>query len=283
MSELDRRLHIYRDDLADTRLRGRVEAAAFAEGRPAEVRAAVLDMHAAPRADSGVNSQLVRGQKVAVYDEREGWAWAQAVEDGYTGYVSAAGLGAPGAAATHVVSAPRSFLYPGPDMKFPILDRLSMGALLAVSGEAETRGTRYALLASGEAVVASHLRPVGEHEADYVAVAERLVFTPYLWGGTSGFGLDCSGIVQLAMRMAGRGVLRDSDMQAATLGREIGESEALRRGDLVFWTGHVAIMLDPATIVHASGHTMMVVTEPLAGAIERIAKVYGMPTVRRRP
>lgn len=283
MNELDPRLNIHRGDLADQRLRGRVEAQRFVEGKPAEIAAASADMHGAPRFDSGVNSQLVRGQRVLVFEEREGWAWVQALHDGYTGYVSAGALAPPGPAATHTVTAPRSFLYPGPDLKFPVADRLSMGALLAVTGEAETRGTRYALLASGEAVIAAHLRPVREHEADYVAVAERLLFTPYLWGGTSGFGVDCSGLVQLAMRLAGKDVLRDSDMQAASIGAPLAAGTPLRRGDLVFWKGHVAILTDAENVIHASGHVMMVVKEPLADALARIARVYGEPTAWRRP
>src|SRR5690606_28470859 len=119
-----------------------------------------------------------------------------------------------------------------------------MGSLLTIEGHAETRGTRYALLASGEAVIAHHLRPSGEAEPDYVEAAERLVFTPYLWGGASGFGLDCSGLAQLAMRMAGRAVPRDSDMQAAGIGTPLEAGAALERGDLVFWKGHVAILTD---------------------------------------
>lgn len=283
MSEIDPRLNVFRADLADARLRGKVKAERFVEGRAAVLAAPVADMRGAPRGDAGVNSQLVRGQAARVFEERDGWAWVQADRDGYTGYVPAGTLAEPGPAPTHVVTAPRSFLYPGPDLKFPIVDPLSMGALVTVAGEAETRGTRYALLAGGEAVIAGHLRPVNEAEDDYVAVAERLLFTPYLWGGTSGFGLDCSGIVQLAMRLAGKAVLRDSDMQARSIGREIGEDETPRRGDLVFWKGHVAIMKDAENIIHASGYAMMVTVEPLAEAVERIAPSYGMPTVRRRP
>lgn len=283
MNALDPRLHVYRDDLADEKLRGRVDAGRFVTGRPACVVAAVADMRGAPRVDSGVNSQLVRGQDVMIFEEREGWAWVQAAHDDYVGYVAAEALAVPGARPTHIVVAPRSFLYPGPDLKLPVSSRLSMGSLLTIEDYTETRGTRYGLLASGEAVIAGHMGPFGEYEADYVAVAERLLFTPYLWGGTSGFGLDCSGIVQLAMRMAGIAVLRDSDMQAASIGTALESGEALRRGDLVFWKGHVAIMTDAENVVHASGHTMMVSREPLAEALARIGALYGEPTGFRRP
>ena len=142
------------------------------------------------------------------------------------------------------------------------------------------------MLASGEAMIAGHLRPVGEPAADYVAVAETLIDTPYLWGGTTGFGIDCSGLVQLSMRMAGRDVLRDTDMQAATVGEPVEpgpDFSALRRGDLVFWKGHVAIMTDAASMIHANGHTMIVSREGLREAIDRIGYLYGQPTGFRRP
>jgi cell wall-associated NlpC family hydrolase len=151
---------------------------------------------------------------------------------------------------------------------------------------AETRGTRYALLSTGEAMISGHLRPAGEFSEDYVAVAETLLMTPYLWGGSTAFGIDCSGLVQLAMRMTGRNVLRDTDMQAATIGEPIMSGEGysgLRRGDLVFWKGHVAIMTDERTMIHANGHTMLVSREGLTEAIDRIGYLYGGPTGFRRP
>ena len=157
---------------------------------------------------------------------------------------------------------------------------------LTITGTAETRGTEYALLASGEAVIAKHLAQIGKVAADYVEVAETLLNTPYLWAGVSGFGIDCSGLVQLSMRMAGKSVLRDSDMQAATIGADIDPGAdflALGRGDLVFWNGHVGIMTDPDILIHASGHTMTVAREPLRQAIDRIGYLYGGPTEFRRP
>ncbi len=286
MTAHDKRLHAFRPDLADVRLRGEVAADRFVAGRPARIVEGVADMLREPRPDSGLNPQLLRGDDVLVFDEGEGWAWVQAERDGYVGYVSGGAVGARDAPPTHVVTAPRSFLYPGPDLKLPRSGELSLGATLAVRDFAETRGTLYALLSTGEAMIAAHLRPVGHVEPDYVAVAELLLLTPYLWGGASAFGIDCSGLVQLAMRMAGRDVLRDSDMQAAALGEplEIGRDlSGLRRGDLVFWKGHVAIMLDGRTLIHANGHTMQVSREGLADAIGRIGYLYGGPTGFRRP
>lgn len=286
MSDLDRRLNALRPDLADERLKGRVEAARFVAGRPAHVAAPVLDLKGTPRPDAGLDTQLLAGDGVTVFDEAEGFAWVQSARDGYVGYVPSAGLVADAAPPTHVVAAPRTFAYREPDMKKPATVCFSIGSRLTIVGLAETRGTRYVLLESGEALVEAHLRPVGEVVQDFVAVAEQLERTPYLWGGASAFGIDCSGLVQLSMRVGGRAVLRDTDMQAQALGApiEIGDDLAgLRRGDLVFWKGHVAIMLDAENIIHASGHTMTVAREPLRQAVERIAYLYGKPTGFRRP
>lgn len=283
MTVLDRRLNAYRGDLADEALRGSVEAARFTAGRLARVAVPVLDLKGRPSPDAGLDTQLLIGDEVTVFEEAEGWCWIRSVRDSYVGYVSSAGLASEREAATHVVAAPRTFAYRAADMKTPATAAYSMGSRLRVVGSAETRGTAYALLATGEALVANHLRPLDEVEPDFVSVAERLGHTPYLWGGTSAFGIDCSGLVQLSMRMAGRTVLRDTDMQAASLGEQIEGAAGLRRGDLVFWKGHVAIMLDAQTIIHASGHSMMVSREPLGAAVERIAHLYGKPTAFRRP
>ncbi|MBX3568219.1 MAG: C40 family peptidase [Rhizobiaceae bacterium] len=287
MTTLDHRLNAFRPDLADLRLEGHVAADSFTAGREAQVAVAVADLRGAPRSDAGLSTQLLLGAAVTVFDEADGWAWVQARRDGYVGYLPWADIRMPGATATHRVCAPRTFLYPGPDLRLPRSAALSMGSDLVVAGHAETRGTLYAILDTGEAVIAAHLCGVDGVAADYVAVAESLLNTPYLWGGTSGFGIDCSGIVQLAMHMAGVAVLRDSDMQAATIGEALDpgpDNSGLRRGDLVFWKGHVGIMADARRLLHATGHTMLVTMEPLSDAIGRVAHLYGAaPTGFRRP
>ncbi|MEI9409257.1 C40 family peptidase [Mesorhizobium salmacidum] len=286
MTAHDPRLHAFRSDLADARLKGEVAADRFVAGRPARISVPVADIRKAPALDSGVNTQALFGDDVLVFEDREGWAWIQAERDGYVGYVADAMLGERDHAPTHIVSVPRTFLYPGPDLRFPIAGQLSMGSTVTVTGAAETRGTHYALLPSGEAVIAGHLRPIGEVAGDYVSVAETFLGTPYLWGGVSGFGIDCSGLVQLAMRMAGEDVVRDSDMQANSIGEPLQpgpDFTGLRRGDLVFWKGHVAIMTDAETMIHANGHTMLVSREGLKEAIARIGYLYGAPTGFRRP
>ncbi|MBC8716333.1 NlpC/P60 family protein [Ochrobactrum sp. Marseille-Q0166] len=283
---LDRRLNAYRPDLADERLNGQVEASRFTAGTLMQVSDSVVDLRSEPRPDSGPQTQIIFGDLVRVFEEQEGWCWVQAERDGYTGYVSAASLEKPARETTHMVIVPRTFVYSGNDLRFPYTKALSLGSRVRIAGYSEKRGTEYALLESGESLIAKHLAPLNEHAADYVAVAETLMHTPYLWGGASGFGIDCSGLVQLSMWVTGRTVLRDSDMQENSLG-EIIEPDAsysnLKRGDLVFWKGHVAICAAPDMLIHASGHTMTVTLEPLKEAIKRIAYLYDLPTRIRRP
>ena len=286
MNALDKRLHAFREDLADERLEGRVQAGRFVAGTPARVGAPVADILAAPDAGAGLNTQLLLGDEVLVFEERGDWAWVQAVRDNYVGYVARPAIEAAGGEITHVVAVQRTFLYSGADLKLSRKACLSMGSRVSIDNFVETRGTGYAVLASGEALIAAHLLPEAEIKDEYVDVAEALLSTPYLWGGTSAFGIDCSGLVQLSMRMTGRSVPRDTDMQASGLGEPIdpgADMAGLIRGDLVFWKGHVAIMLDEKNIIHANGHTMTVSREELRAAVARIAYLYGGPTGFRRP
>jgi cell wall-associated NlpC family hydrolase len=279
----DRRLNAYRLDLAEEALRGTVAAERYVAGTPARVVLPVAALRPRPESGAGIDTELLFGEAVRVLDRADGWAWVKSDFDGYVGYLPEAAIDPGAAAATHVVAVPRTFAYSGPDLKTPAAFALSVGSRLTATGESETRGTRYLTLKGGQSVVAGHCLPVGETAGnDYVAIAARFLETPYLWGGRSGFGLDCSALVQLSMMMTGRTAPRDSDMQAAGLGTPI-ERDALRRGDLVFWKGHVAIMEDEKTILHANGHTMSVAREGLEAAIERIGWLYQQPTGYRRP
>lgn len=283
---LDRRVHAYRPDLADARLRDKVDAARFADGYGAQISVPLADLKPAPDLRAMTDSQLLKGEPVTVFERSAGWCWVQSRLDGYVGYVQETAIVGEGPVASHWVVAPRTFVYPEPDLKKPPLAALSAGSRLAVTGRCETRGTDYLTLADGGAVIAEHClekdRPLS---ADFVGNALRFVETPYLWGGRSGFGLDCSGLVQIALLLAGRTAPRDSDMQATGLGRKIGagcDVPGLQRGDLVFWRGHVGIMEDAATLVHTSGRAMRVTREPIAAAMERIGALYGDPTAVRR-
>ncbi len=222
------------------------------------------------------------GECVAVYDERDGWAWAQFERDLYVGYLPRAALGAP-SAPTHRVTALRTHAYPGPSIKLPPRMALSLGARLTI---VEVKGD-FAVSEDRLYLWARHLAELGAREPDAVAIAERFLETPYLWGGRTSEGIDCSGLVQTALTAAGVACPRDSDMQEATLGEPVAidDPEApLKRGDLVFWKGHVGIMRDSTTLLHANGWHMKVVSEPLIQARERIATNGGEVTsVRRLP
>jgi cell wall-associated NlpC family hydrolase len=282
MSGLDPRLNAFRPDLADARLRGKVSAPRYAECAKAQCVTAVADLRRAPRPDSPVDTQILYGETVDVFETVEGWCWVQAHDDKYVGYLADTALTSRITAPTHIITAPRTFLYPGPDMKLPAEAALSIGSRISVTGKAETRGTQYLTLANGGAVIAAHAAPPGQNFTDPVSIAGRLIETPYLWGGRSGHGIDCSGLVQMAYAQCGVPLQRDTGMQRHTAGRALENGADLQRGDLVFWSGHVAMMADPQTILHASGHSMAVVREGFDEAVARIGFLYGAPTGFRR-
>ena len=285
MTTLDPRLHAYRDDLANVDLKDQVSASNYVEGKPARIGSHFADVHKHPDAQSMLQTQLLHGHDVLVFDQADDWAWVQQPLDGYVGYVRQEVLVTDNLTdPTHMVIAPRTFLYREPDLKMGRTGYRSMGSKLVVTGETTTRGTNYLILDSGEAVIAHHLIKIGDWQSDPVSVAETLLHTPYLWGGNTGFGLDCSGLVWLANLLCGNPVLRDSDMQAASIGEEISmDFRQLRRGDLVFWRGHVGMMADGENLLHANGNSMNVALEPLESAIERIGYLYEQPTMVRRP
>ena len=265
----DPRLTPARPDVAAKYLEGKVKADRFVDGEVFEIGEAIAPVRAAPAADAEQMTQALKGERVTVYDRNgEGWAWGQFVSDGYVGWIPDAALAKPGAVPTHKVTALRTFAFPGPSIKLPPVDALAMGTQLSVVRE----DGAFAVTSDGWYLPRAHLVPRDSVEQDFVAVAERFVGTPYLWGGKSSLGIDCSGLVQIALTSAGTGCPRDSDMQMDGLGRELSAAEArhLQRGDLIFWKGHVAIVRDASTIVHANAHHMATVIEPTQAAITRI-------------
>ncbi|WGS21394.1 MULTISPECIES: NlpC/P60 family protein [unclassified Bradyrhizobium] len=265
----DPRLTPARDDLAAKYLEGKVKAARFAEGEEFEVSEAIAPLRSAPAADAEQMTQALKGERVTVYDRNgEGWAWGQLADDGYVGWIPDAALTRPGAAPTHKVTALRTFAFPGPSIKLPPADALAMGTKLTVIRE----DGLFAVTREGWHLPRLHLGPLDAMEQDFVAIAERFVGTPYLWGGKSSLGIDCSGLVQVALTAAGTGCPRDSDMQQEGLGRDLSTAKQkhLRRGDLIFWKGHVAVVRDASTLVHANAHHMATVIEPTQAAIARI-------------
>ncbi|GGL30481.1 MULTISPECIES: NlpC/P60 family protein [Caulobacter] len=274
----DPRVTLARPDLADLDLQGLVAAERYEAPtlRQVAVPTAALRKAAHPMAEQW--DQLLFGELFKVLEVKGGFAWGQAARDGYVGFVAEDDLAARGAPATHQVAVPRTYAFAEPDIKSRPVGLYSQNALTAIEA-AEGRFAR------GEGTgwfVAAHLRPVGVALADPVAVAEGYLGAPYQWGGRESLGLDCSGLVQQALAACGKAVPRDTDLQLAFF-TPVAEAER-RRGDLVFWKGHVALLLDADTILHANAHHMAVAIEPLAEAVARIeAAGGGGVTGWRRP
>jgi cell wall-associated NlpC family hydrolase len=283
--ELDPRLNAFRADLADARLEGQVAAARFVAGTSLRVAAPAAPLKRAPAVDAAQDSEVLRGEIFTVFDARGGWSWGQLATDGYVGYVPTAALAPVGAEPTHRIAALRTFIYAAPDMKRAALGALSLGSRVVLGAEAATRGTAYREIAGGGWIAATAAVPIeAPPERDFVAVAERFLHAAYLWGGRTSLGLDCSALVQLSLAAAGVAAPRDTDQQEQVLGAPLagGIAAQLRRGDLVFWKGHVAILLDGETIIHANGHHLAVSVEPLRAAVARISRSGGAPTSLRR-
>jgi cell wall-associated NlpC family hydrolase len=279
----DPRRHAYRADLADARLKSLIEAERYVQGEPRQVVAPSLPLQREPRRDSILETEALKGETVTVFAESEGWAWVQIDRDLYVGYMPSDGLSASIIEPTHRIAALRTYVFSEPDAKSPPLALLSLNALFA----AEAEEGKFLALEDGGYVFARHTLPAGEVVGDAVAVAEKFLGTPYLWGGRTSIGLDCSGLVQLAFEAAGYNAPRDADMQAEDLGEPLAWKPGveLRRGDLVFWEGHVGIMTSPTDLIHANAYHMAVEIEPLGEARERIKTATGSEVigVRRLP
>lgn len=273
--KFDRRLTAARPDMAAAHLRGVIEATRYVDGALEEIVCEVADLRSGPSSDSGLDTQAIRGERAMVYEIQEGWAWAQLQRDGYVGFLPAAALKPAGPAPTHRVRTLRTFLYPAASMKLPVEQGLPLNAEVCVT---DFTGD-FARLGEEGFVWAGHLDPIDRHEPDFVAVAERFEGVPYLWGGKTALGLDCSGLVQTSLGAAGVSAPRDTDMQENSLGTALTigpDLRGLQRGDLIFWKGHVGIMRDERTLIHANGHHMLVASEPVDVAVARIAaKSFG--------
>lgn len=274
----DPRLTPARPDVAAAHLAGVVQAARYAEPRWRVVEVAVAPLSDAPDADAALSTQLLLGERFAIYDGAAGWVWGQTARDGYVGYAPEACFAPETQAPTHRVTALQALIYPEPSIKTRPIAAAPFGALLAARAE----GEGFVALDLGGYACAQHLAPADSVAADWVATAARFLGAPYLWGGRTAGGIDCSGLIQIARQAAGFDCPRDTDMQAQAPGRDVAPGRE-RRGDLIFWRGHVGVMLSPARLLHATAHTMAVVVEPLAQVEARIiAQGLGAPVARRR-
>ena len=280
-ASFDRRLTAIRADLAAGHLRGLVDAPRYAKGRAMRIIAASAPLRRAPQADAPLETEALFGEIVTIYDQGEGWAWAQLERDQYVGYLPSTALGAP-AEPTHRVAALRTHAYPGSAIKLPPRMALSLGAQLRVVRQ----DGDFSVSEDGLHLWSRSVAELSANEPDWVAVAERFIETPYLWGGRTSEGIDCSSLVQTSLMASGIAAPRDSDMMEASLGKPIAiddPTSPLARGDLIFWKGHVGIMRDPVTLLHANGWHMKTVSELLAQVRERIAASGGgaVTSVRR--
>ncbi|WP_380056298.1 NlpC/P60 family protein [Falsihalocynthiibacter sp. SS001] len=271
----DRRFHFANSRIAHESLRGDVQAPQFAEGAARQVVSPVADLCAAQRGKR--DAQLLMGTEFEVLETHEGWSFGRSLEDGYVGYVAAEQLG-PTAISTHWISARSSQIYSAADIKSPEIANISFGSKLAV---ARIEGT-FAELETGGFVPVQHLST--KTLTDPALVALGFLGVPYLWGGNSSLGIDCSGLVQQSLRACGTECPRDSDQQEAYFTEDVTDAAMMRRGDLVFWKGHVGMMLNEQEMIHANAHHMAVAIESFSEACARIgANEFGQITAMKRP
>jgi len=272
----DPRITPWRDGIAARSLEGVLEAEVYLDPKAMGCVAAATGIHAAADAASEQMDQLLFGERFEVLEEEGAWVFGQAARDGYVGFVRADALQPAGPLPTHRVAAIRTYAFAEASIKSRALGPYSINSLVHV----EAVEGKLAKVTGAGWMTAAHLEPIGTSEDDWVAVAERFLGAPYLWGGRESLGLDCSGLVQQALFAGGQACPRDTDQQQE-LGAEIAAAD-FNRGDLVFWKGHVAIGLGYGHIIHANGHHMATAIEPLAEAVARISAGGSDPIAYRR-
>jgi cell wall-associated NlpC family hydrolase len=281
VTPFDPRLTPARPDLAARHLAGKIAADAYVDGHVSVVLDAAVPVRRVPSPDAMLETEALLGERVRVYETTdEGWSWGQLETDGYVGYFPANALSSAAAAAatpTHKVAAIRTLMYPGPSIHLAPIAAPPLGATLSIVGEDE----RFAATAAGAYVPVKHLAPLDRFEADFVAVSERFLGVPYLWGGKTNLGIDCSGLVQVALAACGIAAPRDADLQEQALGAPL-RGDDRQRGDLMFWRRHVAIVRDRHTLIHANAYAMAVTIEPIADVLARVRETDGDPTRIKR-
>jgi cell wall-associated NlpC family hydrolase len=278
----DTRLTPARPDLAAEHLRDMVQADAYAPGKRMQVTRPFVDVKRAPDDNAATDTQALFGETLIVYEQKNGWCWGQLDRDRYVGYIDETALSDKTQKPNHRVRVRHTMVYAEPNMKSPPVDVLPFSAEVHVV----SAGAEFSQIQDGGHVFSRHLAPTTRPLNDFVGLAEMFLHTPYLWGGKTDMGLDCSGLVQVTLNAIGIPAPRDADMMEAALGRPADIDDrmrGLRRGDLIFWRGHVAITLSETHILHATAHSMTVMTEPLQTARDRIrSKNFSEVTAVRR-
>lgn len=279
VADYDPRVTPIRGDLADIALAGKFFAPHYVAPQLHRVAAEPAMLRKTGSDDAEAVSQLLPGEGFALLDSAGDWGWGYGVHDGYCGYVRLDALTRDGAEPTHVVHVRRALVFAEPSIKTPMVAALPMGSRIAADGASECG--KFLKVAQGWMSV-RHALALDALTCDPVDRALQLIGAPYLWGGRGGDALDCSGLVQLVLMFEGHAAPRDSDQQMAALGRALGDDEPLVRGDLIFFPGHVGIMADGETLVHANAFWMQVVAEPLADVIARFPETTPQPVLARK-
>jgi cell wall-associated NlpC family hydrolase len=287
---LDPREHPFRESVAASYLQGMVGAERFVDGHVTKVASDVIPLRGAPETAASQISELLFGENFIVYEWEGPWAWGQCQTDGYVGFTLADGLSNDTVVATHEVSTLRTYAFEKPDLKSWPVATLHMTSRVAVSDEVKG----YCLTDAGGWVFRRHLEKIGaggdleKDKIDFITAARSFLGAPYLWGGRSSLGLDCSGLVQLALMRTGRSAPRDSDQQERCVGKILenglagGVAACVQAGDLLFMSGHVVVVSAPGWILHANAYHMCVAEEPLDGFLARVAAMgLAVTTVRR--
>ncbi|MCC3862066.1 C40 family peptidase [Pseudemcibacter aquimaris] len=265
--DLDKRIYAYRDDIADINLKDKVKATLFKEPDKYQVAIGVAPLYPEAGYSKPMVSQLLFGEYFNVFEINDGWAWGQSIKDGYVGYCPVGNLTPDLHAATHHVSALSTHIYPEPNLKSMPVDKIHMMSDVAVIDEKQQNG--FVPLADGNWIYATHIAK--DYGKDAVSEALKFLYTPYLWGGRTNAGIDCSGLVQIAFASIGISVPRDADLQEAGFGNALKEDEVPEYGDLAFFPGHVGIMLDDMHLLHANAHHMRVSIDPLKEVIDIVS------------
>lgn len=268
--KLDLRITPFRRGIAAAHLKGVVEAQTYNEGKTVQIVVPELAIRSEPMITSGMESQALKGQIATCYGEENGFSLIQMQDDEYVGWVITQGISEKFTSTTHKITALKTYIYSDESIKSLPLAALTQGTSITIAHV----GEKFSRLFDGSYVFTPHIAPISAHATDWVQSALLYLNCPYLWGGKTSSGLDCSALVQLALATQGIKAPRDSDQQEAALGQEVaiqsGHMPKVQKGDLLFWKGHVAICLDENTILHANAHHMSVQKEPLLEALKRI-------------